>query len=764
MAFEEYLVSGKELIGIKKKRSQIYTFNKFEPELMPRKEDEGWELDKALKNQVRMKKVKPLDERFEDEVWNLFASLGFKYMSRDRHLAIPYSTAEPSLTQQIDVFAADDETILFVECKCARVGKKENFKKEAEAIQGIREGLFREARRAFPDRRIKYIFATKNYEVSDQDRKRLKEFGIQHFDEYAIRYFHELAKHLGECARFQLLGNLFEGQKIGSLDNRIPAIEGKMGGYTYYSFSIEPEKLLKIAYVLHRNEANNDMMPTYQRIIKKARLKEIQRFIDGGGFFPNSLIISVDTKGKKLQFDLATPQIDDSISRIGILHLPQLYRSAYIVDGQHRLYGYAASKFVSNNSIPVVAFENLAKDKQVELFMEINENQKSVSKNLQNTLNADLLWDDIDWNKRRKALRLIIAQRLGEAQASPLFGRVIIGENESSPLCCISTDTIENALKSTNFFTKYSKTNVIAENGTYDKGDNAATRNVFLPFLTQCFGYIRDNATVEWEKENSVLVINNTIHALIRIFNDILNYLIKLKKVNPQNDTPSYVATEMEYYLAPLITYFNSFTEEQRNEIRTNYGSGGKARVWRIFQKIIADARSEFNPDGLIEWVRDNTKQFNMESVSMLRDLEDVIKKDFAQKLNHKYGSNWVTAGLPPKVYKQANNSMGNKNYDNSINGINKTVNIWDCVTLAHCRDIAVFGANWTELFEGSYTRPNEQKLSGGKIAKTDWILTLSKIASNDTASYSISEEEYLFIKSLHEWLIGTPDRVLALA
>ena len=42
-----------------------------------------------------------------------------------------------------------------------------------------------------------------------------------------------------------------------------------MGGHTYYSFSIEPEKLLKLAYVLHRNEANSDMMPTYQRIIKK---------------------------------------------------------------------------------------------------------------------------------------------------------------------------------------------------------------------------------------------------------------------------------------------------------------------------------------------------------------------------------------------------------------------------------------------------------------------------------------------------------------
>ena len=53
-----------------------------------------------------------------------------------------------------------------------------------------------------------------------------------------------------------------------------------MGGYTYYAFSIQPEILLKIGYVLHRSEANEGMMPTYQRIIKKSRLKSVHDFIE----------------------------------------------------------------------------------------------------------------------------------------------------------------------------------------------------------------------------------------------------------------------------------------------------------------------------------------------------------------------------------------------------------------------------------------------------------------------------------------------------
>ena len=754
MHFEDNLVYKKELEKIKNKRTQTCIYDKFEPELQSKRESEGWELYKVLKNNVKMKKDKPLDEQFEDEVWLLFASLGFEYMNKDRHLQIPYGANDPKLTKQIDVFAVDDETILFIECKCSKSGKKANFKDDIEAIVGIRTGLFAEARRAFPERKIKYIFATKNYEVTEQDKNRMKEFGIQYFDEYAIKYFRELSRILGKCARFQLLGYLFDGQKISSMDSCVPAIEGKMGGYTYYSFSIEPQKLLKIAYVLHRNEANSEMIPTYQRLIKKPRLKEIQQFINNGGFFPNSLVISIDTKGRKLRFDIATPQVADTIPRIGILHLPQLYRSAYIIDGQHRLYGYADSKYVTSNSIPVVAFENMDRDKQVTLFMDINENQKSVPKRLKNTLNADLLWDSPNWNQRRKALRLVLAQKLGEVQSSPLFGRVITDETEPDPYCCITTDTIENALKSTNFFSKYGKENIIIENGTYDKGNNNATLDIIFPFLTENFRYLQDNSAVEWEKEDSVLMINNSIHSLIRVFNDILNHLINTKRANPQNDNPYDVAKEMQYYLAPLSNFFNYINTEQREDIRTSYGSGGKAHVWRTFEKIINEARQDFNPDGLKEWIRDNTKQFNVESFSMIRDLEEKIKHDFENKLSSKYGDKWIALGLPPKVYKQANSIMGKQNYDNSVNGLNRKVTIWDCVTIANCRDIAIFGPNWTELFEDSYTRPTESKLSGGKNAKTEWLLTLSKIANTNTANYSVTEDEYNFLKSLYEWLI----------
>ena len=195
------------------------------------------------------------------------------------------------------------------------------------------------------------------------------------------------------------------------------------------------------------------MMPTYQRIIKRSRLKSVHEFIDNKkGYFPNSIIISIDSD-KDLAFDRANTQVKSSISDIGILHLPKKYRSAYIIDGQHRLYGYANSEYKSKNSIPVVAFIDLAREEQVKLFMQINENQKAVSKNLRTTLNADLLWTSKNYIEQQKALRSRISIVLGESRNSSLFDKISIGEDRRT----ITQEAFDKSLNQSSFLGKVSK-------------------------------------------------------------------------------------------------------------------------------------------------------------------------------------------------------------------------------------------------------------------------------------------------------------------
>ncbi|WP_216361369.1 hypothetical protein, partial [Listeria monocytogenes] len=90
-------------------------------------------------------------------------------------------------------------------------------------------------------------------------------------------------------------------------------------------------------------------------------------------------------------------------------------------------------------------------------------------KNLQNTLNSDLLWDSAVYNERRKAVNLKIAQQLGEDRNSRLFDRIIIGENNKTDTCCITIDTIKNGIDKSNFLSTFSKKNDLVEKGTFDK-------------------------------------------------------------------------------------------------------------------------------------------------------------------------------------------------------------------------------------------------------------------------------------------------------
>ena len=405
--FSELIADREDQKSILRRRSKPYVERKVRKAEFGEPEDRWYVLNDQLKRDVKLAKDKPHDEVFEDEVWALLSKLGFRYLSADRHLKIRYDKKDGA-SQQIDVLAIDDECALIVECKCAKgpASRVANFKTEIESLGGKKAGLHREIRERFnkPDLKIAYLLATKNYTIIDADAERLASFKIQHFSEVDLEYYQELVGHLGTAARYQFEADIFQHQSIPELDGRVYAVQGSMGGLPYYTFLIEPEMLLKLGYVLHRSKSIR-VLPSYQRLIKKNRLSAIRKFINNGGYFPNSLVVSVENEGKPIRFEQTSPSLDGSQSKLGVLHLPNKYRSLYVIDGQHRLYGYSESEYAESNTIPVVAFVDLDRNEQLRLFMEINENQKAVSKNLKHTLDADLKWDSDNLKERGEGIK-----------------------------------------------------------------------------------------------------------------------------------------------------------------------------------------------------------------------------------------------------------------------------------------------------------------------------------------------------------------------
>ncbi len=756
-AIRDYLIAVSKIPAETRRRLDTHVVEAVPKGKVDQYQADGWVVQKELKTRTRMRKEKSHHVAFEDRVWAAFARLQFTNLNLDRSFKLQYGAAA-NQCQQIDVFAADDEVVLVTECKSTAKIRSEPFKKEIEAISGQKAGIIKRVRDEYPDHKVKFILATNNFTLSPATKARLAAEDIFHISEDTVSYYLTLAEHLGAAAKYQLLGALFAGQKIPNLEPTVPAIRGAMGGHIYYSFSIEPARLLKMAYVLHRNQANSDLMPTYQRLIKKSRLKKVADFVEDGGFFPNSIILNVETAAKKksgLQFDLAGKDSKGvGAARIGLLHLPQTYRAAYVIDGQHRLYGYANSGRAETDLIPVVAFVDLERSEQVKLFMQINENQQAVPKNLRNTLNADLLWGSDDYQERARALRLRIAQHLGDQKTSPLYDRVIIGENQRTNLRSITIEAISNGLMRGNFIGTFSKTGAKTQ-GTFYAGDNQPTADLLIPFLEEAFLYLREGLPTQWSlgsADGGYVFLNNGVEAYLRLLSDIVEHVKAAEGVDPLTESTNTLIDACVHFIDPLIDHLDGLTPEEGANYRKLYGSGAGLRYYRRLQTAVRDARPDFNPEGLDEWLKAQDKKFNDEARGIVSELEEFLKQDIRLRLEDEYGSDWDRSGIPLKIRKETAHRAADMNLELSPA---ERVEPWDMMYLIDYREIMIQNNQlWTKRFEKRYTKPGEESKPGGWKKRSSWMTDLNDIRNDVVHARGINEDQFAFLVELESWLL----------
>ncbi|MDM2097278.1 DGQHR domain-containing protein [Mycobacteroides abscessus] len=721
--------------------------------------EDGWVRDHPLKKSIVVRRKKAHDRAFEDRVWATFAKMGFTFLNRDRNLRIRYGYL-PNEEKRIDVFAADDEVVLIVECRSTQTLQYGQFKDEVEAMQSRRDGMLKTIKKEFPNHKVKFMLATQNYQVSDTTADRIREADIIHFDEESINYYLDMAGHLGTASRFQLLGSILAGTKVPGLDIAVPAVKASMGNYTYYSFAIEPESLLKIGYILHRHHAQNDMLPTYQRILQRSRLRKVSQFVQDGGIFPNSIIISLKKGRRGLKFDVHGKSKGNVSS--GILHLPQNYQSAYVIDGQHRLYGYAGLPQALTDLVPVIAFVDLPQPEQVRFFMEINENQKSVPKNLRNTLDAELLWDSSNLVERSRALKLRIAQYLGEHNSSALRSRVIVGEDARNDLRCITLEAIKRGLDRGAFIGEFSK-NVVTKPGSFYRGSNEATYKPLSLYLSECLKFMREGLELQWAiggGENGIVFTNNGVEAFLRLFSDIADHLTE---TDPDFDgvtgDAKDLAARTSYFLKPVVDFLREMALEDVKAFKTSYGSGASRKLWRAMQQVVREARPEFDPPGLDEYLKDESRQFNSQAMAMIQDIEEFLKDDIRRRLEDEYGVDWFKLGVPKPVQRSARLLAVEKNLE--IQSKSDEVDDWDCLMLVDYEKILQSNHDqWKKLFEKRYTCPGDEGLKGGWQKRSGWLSRLNEIRKKThhvgkrTGGSAVTEDEFELLTRITSWLI----------
>lgn len=636
-----------QLGKIYKAKKSAYYLKSVDHSLVEEMLEDGWEdYTTPLKTKTKLRKPKDHSSKFEDDIWCQLYELGFRYFNINRDFRLPYGKGEAD-KKQIDIVAINDDSILLIECKSAdkRI-KAPSYKTEFEGLPKRLDGFTKTLEQIFgKGRKIKYIFATRNIGLSSTstDVERLLATKSFYYNDNTYDYVNSLIKAYKDSAHYQFSAMLFKGQSINKNKIEVPAIQGTMGGKKYYMFSIEPHTLLKLGFILHRTSANESEMPTYQRLLIPSRLKGIKKFISEGGYFPNSIILNFGKEKNKLQFE-ASSRGDDSISRFGILKIPNTYAIAYIIDGQHRVYGYAGTDYKSSNTIPVVAFEGLQSTEQLEMFMSINENQKAVSPTLRITLEEDMYWGSELAASRIKALRSSVIQRLSGDQG-PLYNKISIGEDKAALSAnffysALSKATILPKVKGNQYDAALSKYSLYNIHNLDTASEMLKARDRIVSFLNLCYEYAETNFLDLFEQDQGFIVSNRGTYAFISLIGSLNEFETDEGNINTKSK-PQERFDAIEKYLNVLLEGLQNLPEDEITDLKSKLGSGADIKWFRRFQLLVNDKFKNYEPIDLIDWKERQDEELQQEGRSLGIEIERYIKSTILSNLQLIYGNNW---------------------------------------------------------------------------------------------------------------------------
>jgi len=558
--------------------------------------------------------------------------------------------------KQVDAVAGHEDYLLVFECTLQK-----NVRSKIEQHRGNIK-LLKEGFKTHPIykkyKKFIFILSTYNNLLTQKDKELAnKPTKMILWDKKFLEYYEELFGSLGKYAKYNLLGDLQVKPRVDG-DISFPAFSTKLGDFEVYNFFIDPRKLLKVSYVARREVGKESY---YQRLVKNNRLKQIGKYISEGGFFPNNIIISFEDIPKfsnlSDNLELGAYSLPNNIN-FGVLHFPNNYRSAWIIDGQHRLYSYKNIK-KKDQIISVMAFKKLSREKQAEMFIDINEKQKAVDSNL--------IWD-LEGQMRKHSKRgkiSNIVKKLNDSE--PFKDKIYIplegtGKRKKFKLTnfCVAIDKRKLAE-----ITTESK----VENPYYSGESEILVRNVSDALITY---FTKITSMLNKEANEGFLLTNAGISVMLPLFERIIS--LKKRKITDK---------DIENYFLPLSKHLNSRSNNDLKEIRGTCASeGGRKKVFSEFALIIRETDKTFAPN------------VELPTSEILTDFEIFLRKNIIQIL--KQNNNWFKEDIPAEVQ---NNGKGRMRK-------NKGKHPEDYFDIGDCMKIIDYKKNWNifkSIFEKSF-------------------------------------------------------------
>jgi len=187
----------------------------------------------------------------------------------------------------------------------------------------------------------------------------------------------------------------------------IPCIEFKQDGHILYFFTGDAKKMWKVFAI---NTKIEDRDEGYQRTLSQSRVKAIAKYVDAGNAITQSLLISLDhasviTKGG-----------------FKFLKIKNTPKAGWVIDGQHRFAG--ANSATKNINLPFIGFVGLSIEKQIQLFITINQEAKGVPSSLYLDLLKNLPNKTVQEVAKERAAD--IGTELKKDEESSFYAKIVI--------------------------------------------------------------------------------------------------------------------------------------------------------------------------------------------------------------------------------------------------------------------------------------------------------------------------------------------------
>lgn len=425
------------------------------------------------------------------------------------------------------------------------------------------------------------LFVLTGTAVSNEDILYAEQSGIKVWRERELLYYEALVDAIGKYAKYEMIHSFGittteekDTHTVLALRFRQPYADSTTN---LYLFTTTPERLLKTCVIYRAARGSAD---AYQRVVRKARLKNVKKFVTKeNALLPPNIIVHLSSKVGWDPLPIPEQDISGKVitlakkadCELGVLSIPMEYASIELIDGQHRLYGFVEAEPATrkNFNLVVLGMEGLSAGRRRDTFVAINANSRRVDANLVAFLKYTD--DEVECQKNPELMAIKLVVELNKT--TPFKDRIRLLD-------------IGNQKITLKGFSGYDLKGLVGRKGLLRKHYKNESKE-YIAALRLYFGVLKSLFKEQWEHpEKYIIFTNSGISAFLKLLKSILKTC-----QSPLNEEI------VKRYLQPLRNKWEDSELETKTLAETLRSTYVGSKGWKDLHRLLVSTIREVYPD-----------------------------------------------------------------------------------------------------------------------------------------------------------------------